>query len=68
MRPKEFDSLTKLILSILITVGFLGVIAGIMISVKNDTHHDALNVMAGTLGTAFVNIIYSYFKKNKDDQ
>jgi uncharacterized membrane protein YeaQ/YmgE (transglycosylase-associated protein family) len=65
---RQLDTIAKLILTLIIVAGFFGTIAGIMVSVRDQTDHDILSVMAGTLGTVFANIVYSWFKKDKDEK
>lgn len=64
MSPKQIDAFARLSLTFLVAIGFFGVIAGVIISVRDQTDHDILSMMAGTLGTVFANIVYSYFKKD----
>lgn len=68
MTPRHINAIAKLILACMIVLGFFGVIYGIMESVRDNTDHDILSVMAGTLATVFANIVYSYFKKDKEDK
>lgn len=68
MSARHIDAIAKIALTFIIVIGFFGVITGIMISVRDETDHDILSVMAGTLGTVFCNIVYSYFRKDKEDK
>ncbi len=66
MTPKHIREWAKLFLTFVIVFGFFGVTIGIMNSKKDNVDHDILSFMAGTLGTTFANIIYSYFRKRDD--
>ena len=63
---KETKSLIPPILSILVTIGFFGILAGLM-SGKIMTS-DALMLMLGSLGTAWTGIIAFYFGSSASSQ
>jgi hypothetical protein len=63
---KETKSLIPPILSVLVTVGFFGILAGLM-SGKIMTS-DALMLMLGSLGTAWTGIIAFYFGSSASSQ
>lgn len=48
-------------LAILVTVGFFGLLAAMMFSVVPAANKDILNIMVGTLGTAWVTIMSFYY-------
>ena len=63
---KETKSLIPPILSVLVTIGFFGILAGLM-SGKIMTS-DALMLMLGSLGTAWTGIIAFYFGSSASSQ
>ena len=63
---KETKSLIPPVLSILVTIGFFGILAGLM-SGKIMTS-DALMLMLGSLGTAWTGIIAFYFGSSASSQ
>jgi membrane-bound ClpP family serine protease len=63
---KETKSLIPPVLSVLVTIGFFGILAGLM-SGKIMTS-DALMLMLGSLGTAWTGIIAFYFGSSASSQ
>jgi len=63
---KETKSIVPPLLSILVTIGFFGILAGLM-SGKIMTS-DALMLMLGSLGTAWTGIIAFYFGSSASSQ
>jgi hypothetical protein len=63
---KETKSIVPPILSILVTVGFFGILIGLM---SGQIHtSDALMLMLGSLGTAWTGIIAFYFGSSASSQ
>jgi membrane-bound ClpP family serine protease len=63
---KETKSFIPPVLSILVTIGFFGILGGLM-SGKIETS-DALMLMLGSLGTAWTGIIAFYFGSSASSQ
>jgi len=63
---KETKSIVPPLLSILVTLGFFGILGGLM-SGKIETS-DALMLMLGSLGTAWTGIIAFYFGSSASSQ
>ena len=63
---KETKSIVPSLLSILVTLGFFGILGGLM-SGKIETS-DALMLMLGSLGTAWTGIIAFYFGSSASSQ
>ena len=63
----ETKSIIPPVLSILVTVGFFGILIGLMMG-KVDANNNALMIMLGSLGTAWTGIIAFYFGSSAGSQ
>ena len=64
---KSTNSYIPPVLSILVTVGFFGILVALMLG-KVDSNNQALMIMLGSLGTAWTGIIAFYFGSSADSQ
>jgi hypothetical protein len=53
--------ITPKLLALAVTLGFFGVLAYIMVLSVPEASRDVLNIMLGSLGTAWISIISYYF-------
>jgi len=64
---KSTNSFIPPVLSILVTVGFFGILVALMLG-KVDSNNQALMIMLGSLGTAWTGIIAFYFGSSAGSQ
>ena len=64
---KNTNSYIPPVLSILVTVGFFGILVALMLG-KVDSNNQALMIMLGSLGTAWTGIIAFYFGSSAGSQ
>ena len=64
---KSTNSYIPPVLSILVTVGFFGILVALMLG-KVDSNNQALMIMLGSLGTAWTGIIAFYFGSSAGSQ
>ena len=64
---KSTNSVIPPVLSILVTVGFFGILVALMLG-KVDSNNQALMIMLGSLGTAWTGIIAFYFGSSAGSQ
>ena len=64
---KSTNSSIPPVLSILVTVGFFGILVALMLG-KVDSNNQALMIMLGSLGTAWTGIIAFYFGSSAGSQ
>ena len=64
---KSTTSYIPPVLSILVTVGFFGILVALMLG-KVDSNNQALMIMLGSLGTAWTGIIAFYFGSSAGSQ
>lgn len=57
---KKYDWMVHA-LALLVTFGFFGAIALVMLTRADGTDHDILNMMLGVLGSTWVNVVSYYF-------
>lgn len=59
----------ELVLALLITLGFFGCMTGVFLLKLETVNRDVLNVLAGVLGTVWIQAISFYFspKQKKDE-
>lgn len=67
-REKALKDNLPSILALLITFGFFGVLLYIMVYGTNESSHDVVNLLIGSLGTAWISIISYYFGSSAGSQ
>jgi uncharacterized membrane protein len=67
-REIQVKDRTPKILAYLITAGFFGMLTGLMFNTIPNDNRDIINVMLGTLGTAWIGVTGYYFGSTKGSE